>query len=37
MTLEQAALGIHRVLNAQMAEGIRLVSIRQGSTRAASR
>jgi N-methylhydantoinase A len=30
MTLEQAALGIHRVLNAQMAEGIRLVSIRQG-------
>jgi N-methylhydantoinase A len=30
LTLEQAALGIHRVLNAQMAEGIRLVSIRQG-------
>ena len=27
---EQAALGIHRVLNAQMAEGIRLVSVRQG-------
>jgi N-methylhydantoinase A/oxoprolinase/acetone carboxylase beta subunit len=30
MTDEQAALGIHRVLNAQMAEGIRLVSVRQG-------
>ncbi|MBM3572329.1 MAG: hydantoinase/oxoprolinase family protein [Alphaproteobacteria bacterium] len=30
LTVEQAALGIHRVLNAQMAEGIRLVSIRQG-------
>jgi N-methylhydantoinase A len=28
--IEQAALGIHRILNAQMAEGIRLVSIRQG-------
>jgi N-methylhydantoinase A/oxoprolinase/acetone carboxylase beta subunit len=28
--VEQAALGIHRVVNAQMAEGIRLVSIRQG-------
>jgi N-methylhydantoinase A len=28
--VEQAALGIHRILNAQMAEGIRLVSIRQG-------
>ena len=27
---EDAALGIHRVLNAQMAEGIRLVSVRQG-------
>jgi N-methylhydantoinase A len=27
---EEAALGIHRVVNAQMAEGIRLVSIRQG-------
>lgn len=27
---EQAALGIHRVLNAQMAEGIRRVSVRQG-------
>ena len=26
----EAALGIHRVLNAQMAEGIRLVSVRQG-------
>lgn len=26
----QAALGIHRVLNAQMAEGIRAVSMRQG-------
>lgn len=30
MSLDDAALGIHRVLNAQMAEGIRLVSIRQG-------
>jgi N-methylhydantoinase A len=30
LSLEQAALGIHRVLNAQMAEGIRLVSMRQG-------
>ena len=30
MTLAQAALGIHRVLNAGMAEGIRLVSVRQG-------
>ena len=30
LTIEQAALGIHRILNAQMAEGIRLVSIRQG-------
>jgi N-methylhydantoinase A/oxoprolinase/acetone carboxylase beta subunit len=28
--VEAAALGIHRVINAQMAEGIRLVSIRQG-------
>ncbi len=27
---EQAALGIHRVVNAQMADGIRLVSIRRG-------
>ncbi len=30
MTTEAAALGIHRILNAQMAEGIRLVSIRRG-------
>lgn len=30
ITLEEAALGIHRVVNAQMAEAIRLVSIRQG-------
>ena len=30
MTTTQAALGIHRVLNTQMAEGIRLVSVRQG-------
>ena len=30
MTVEQAALGIHRVVNAQMAEGMRQVSIRQG-------
>jgi N-methylhydantoinase A len=30
LTLEQAALGIHRVLNAQMAEAIRAVSVRQG-------
>ena len=30
MTTAQAALGIHRVLNSQMAEGIRLVSVRQG-------
>ena len=30
LTLAEAALGIHRVVNAQMAEGIRLVSIRQG-------
>jgi N-methylhydantoinase A/oxoprolinase/acetone carboxylase beta subunit len=30
MTTAEAALGIHRVLNAQMAEGIRLVSVRQG-------
>lgn len=28
--VEEAALGIHRVVNAQMTEGIRLVSIRQG-------
>jgi N-methylhydantoinase A/oxoprolinase/acetone carboxylase beta subunit len=30
MTVEQAALGIHRVLNARMAEAIRLVSIGRG-------
>jgi N-methylhydantoinase A/oxoprolinase/acetone carboxylase beta subunit len=30
LPLAQAALGIHRVLNAGMAEGIRLVSVRQG-------
>lgn len=30
ISLEKAALGIHRVLNAQMAEGIRAVSVRQG-------
>ena len=30
LTLEQAALGIHRVVNVQMAEGIRLVSISRG-------
>ncbi len=30
LTAEEAALGIHRVLNAAMAEGIRLVSIRRG-------
>ncbi len=30
LSIGAAALGIHRVLNAQMAEGIRLVSIRQG-------
>ena len=30
MTVTHAAAGIHRVVNAQMAEGIRLVSIRQG-------
>jgi N-methylhydantoinase A len=30
ITLEEAALGIHRVANAQMAEGIRLVSINRG-------
>ncbi len=30
LTTGAAALGIHRVLNAQMAEGIRLVSVRQG-------
>ncbi|HEY1932918.1 MAG TPA: hydantoinase/oxoprolinase family protein [Acetobacteraceae bacterium] len=30
MTVEDAALGIHRVLNAQMAEAIRLVSVGRG-------
>ncbi|MGE4047774.1 MAG: hydantoinase/oxoprolinase family protein [Acetobacteraceae bacterium] len=30
MSVEQASLGIHRVLNAQMAEAIRLVSIGRG-------
>ncbi len=30
LTPEQAALGIHRVVNAQMVEGIRLVSVRRG-------
>ena len=30
LTVEEAALGIHRVLNAQMAEAIRLVSIGRG-------
>src|SRR5262249_38906930 len=30
MSVEAAALGIHRIVNAQIAEGIRLVSIRQG-------
>ncbi len=30
MSVEAAARGIHRVINAQMAEGIRLVSLRQG-------
>jgi N-methylhydantoinase A/oxoprolinase/acetone carboxylase beta subunit len=30
MTVEQAALGIHRVLNAQMSEAIRLISIGRG-------
>ena len=29
-SIEQAALGIHRVVNAQMAEGIRLMSINRG-------
>ncbi len=29
-SVEEAALGIHRVVNAQMAEGIRLVSIKRG-------
>ena len=31
LSLEQAALGIHRVVNAQMAEGIRLVSVKRGT------
>jgi N-methylhydantoinase A/oxoprolinase/acetone carboxylase beta subunit len=30
LSVEQAALGIHRIVNAQMAEGIRLVSIKRG-------
>ena len=30
LEVEDAAAGIHRVVNAQMAEGIRLVSVRQG-------
>src|SRR5262249_9731348 len=30
MSIEEAALGIHRIVNAQVAESIRLVSIRQG-------
>ena len=30
LDVEDAAAGIHRVVNAQMAEGIRLVSVRQG-------
>jgi N-methylhydantoinase A len=30
LSVEDAALGIHRVINAQMVEGIRLVSIRRG-------
>jgi N-methylhydantoinase A/oxoprolinase/acetone carboxylase beta subunit len=30
MSVEQAALGIHRVINARMAEGIRFVSVRRG-------
>ena len=30
ITVEDAALGIHRVINAQMVEGIRLVSINRG-------
>lgn len=30
MSVEQAALGIHRIVNAQMAEGIRLVTVRRG-------
>ena len=30
MSVAEAALGIHRILNAQVAEGIRFVSVRQG-------
>jgi N-methylhydantoinase A len=30
MSVEQAALGIHRVVNANMAEGMRLVSVKRG-------
>ena len=30
MTVEQAALGIHRVVNANMAEGMRFVSVKRG-------
>jgi N-methylhydantoinase A/oxoprolinase/acetone carboxylase beta subunit len=30
LSVEQAALGIHRVVNANMAEGIRLVSVKRG-------
>jgi N-methylhydantoinase A/oxoprolinase/acetone carboxylase beta subunit len=30
MSVEQAALGIHRVINATMAEGIRFVSVKRG-------
>src|SRR5215471_7652859 len=30
LTVNEAALGIHRIINAQIAEGIRFVSIRQG-------
>ena len=30
LDIEEAAAGIHQVVNAQMAEGIRLVSVRQG-------
>ncbi|MCE2945829.1 MAG: hydantoinase/oxoprolinase family protein [bacterium] len=30
LTVEQAALGIHRVVNANMAEGIRFVSVKRG-------
>jgi N-methylhydantoinase A/oxoprolinase/acetone carboxylase beta subunit len=30
MSIEQAALGIHRIINATMAEGIRFVSVKRG-------